>query len=48
VFGQPSSNGTSLLRAKVKREVFLVFVEETELRSLIGVDDCEDFCYRFS
>lgn len=39
---QPSSHRSRLLRTEVKWEVFLVLVEDPELRSLRGVDDCED------
>jgi len=40
---QPSSNSASLLGSKVEREVLLLLVKETQLRSLVGVDDCENF-----
>jgi hypothetical protein len=43
VLAQASSDGTGLLRSEVEGEVFLVLVEEAELCSLVGVDDCEDF-----
>jgi hypothetical protein len=42
VLAQASSDGTGLLWSEVEREVFLVLVEEAELCSLVGVDDCED------
>jgi len=42
VLAQASSDGTGLLRSEVEGEVFLVLVEEAELCSLVGVDDCED------
>jgi hypothetical protein len=42
VLAQASSDGTGLLWSEVEGEVFLALVEEAELRSLIGVDDCED------
>jgi hypothetical protein len=42
VLAQASSNGTGLLWSEVEGEVFLVLVEEAELRTLVGVDNCED------
>jgi hypothetical protein len=42
VLAQASSDGTGLLRSEVEGEVFLVLVEEAELCSLVGVDNCED------
>jgi hypothetical protein len=42
VLAQASSDGTGLLWSEVEWEVFLVLVEEAELGSLVGVDDCED------
>lgn len=42
VLGQASSDGASLLWSEVEREVLLALVEQAELRSLVGVDDCED------
>jgi hypothetical protein len=42
VLGQTSSNGAGLLRSEVERKVRLALVKEAELRSLVGVDDCED------
>ena len=41
---QASSNGTCLLWSEVEREVLLVLVEQTKLRALVGVNDCEDLC----
>ena len=38
---QPSSDRTSLLRSKIERKVLLLFVEETELGALVGIDHCE-------
>jgi len=43
-FAQASSNGTCLLWSEVEREVLLVLIEETKLRALIGINDCEDLC----
>lgn len=40
MLGQASSDGTGLFWSEVEREVLLVLVEESELRSLVGVDDC--------
>jgi hypothetical protein len=48
VLAQASSDGTGLLRSEVEGEVFLVLVEEAELCSLVGVDDCEDLGNRLS
>lgn len=39
---QPSPDSSGLLGSEVKREILLILVEEAELRSLVGVDDCED------
>ncbi len=39
---QVTAKGAGELRAKVKRRVLLLLVQETEVRSLCGVDDCED------
>jgi hypothetical protein len=47
-FAKPSSNGTCLLWSEVEREVLLVLVEETKLRALVGVDNCEDLRNRLS
>ena len=44
VCSQTSSDGTGLFWSEIEREVLLVLVEEAELRSLVGVDDCEDLC----
>ena len=43
VLAQTSSDGAGLLWSEVEGEVFLVFIEEAELRALVGVDDCENF-----
>lgn len=48
VLRQASSNGAGLLGSEVEREVLLALVEEAELRSLVGVDDCEDAGDRLS
>jgi len=48
VLAQASSDGTGLLRSEVEREVFLILVEEAELCSLVGVDDCENLGNRLS
>ena len=48
IFCQPSSDGASLLWAEVERDVFLSLVEDSELRSLVCVDDCEDASDRFA
>lgn len=45
---QPSSDGTSLLGSEVERQVLLLRIEEAELRSLVGIDDGEDFGNRFA
>ena len=37
---QPPPDGPCLLRTQIEREVFLLRVEEAELLSLVGVDDC--------
>jgi hypothetical protein len=42
VLGQASSDSPSLLWSEIEGHVLLVLVEEAELRSLVGVDDCED------
>lgn len=42
VLRQAPPDGPSLLRAQVQRQVFLVLVEDAELRALVGVDDGED------
>lgn len=42
VLGQPPPDGASLLGSKIERQVLLFRVEETELRPLVLVDDCED------
>lgn len=42
VCGQASSDSTGLFWSEIEREVLLVLVEEAELRSLVGVNDCED------
>lgn len=41
---QTSSDSTSLLWSEVEGKMLLVLVEETELRPLVGVDDCKDLC----
>jgi hypothetical protein len=48
VLVQASSDGTGLLWSEVEGEVFLVLIEEAELCSLVGVDDCEDLGNRLS
>lgn len=42
VLGQPPPDGASLLGSKIEGQILLFRVEETELRSLVLVDDCED------
>lgn len=42
VLGKSPSHGAGLLGAEVEREVLLVLVEDTELRTLVDVDDGED------
>lgn len=42
VLGQTSPNGTGLLWSEVERLVLLALIEQAQLRSLVGVDDCED------
>lgn len=39
---EASSDGAGLLGSEVEGKVLLVLVEDTELRALVGVDDCED------
>lgn len=48
VFGQASPNGASLLWSEVEGLVLLALVEQAQLRSLVGVDDCEDSGDRLS
>ena len=43
VLAEASPDGASLLWSQIEGHVFLVLVEETELRALVGIDDCEDF-----
>ena len=45
---ESSPDGASLLGSEVKREVFLVLVEDAELRALVRVDDGENSCDRFA
>ena len=42
VLAQASSDGTGLLWSEVEGLVLLALVEQAQLRSLVGVDDCED------
>lgn len=42
-----SPHRASPLWPEVERKVFLVLVEKAQLRALLGLDDCEDFCNRF-
>jgi hypothetical protein len=42
VLAQASSDGAGLLWSEIEGEVFFTLVEEAKLRSLIGVDDCEN------
>jgi len=42
VLRQAPPDRPRLLRAQVQRQVFLVLVEDAELRALVGVDDGED------
>jgi hypothetical protein len=42
VLAQASSDSAGLLWSEVEGKVFFVLVEEAELGSLVGVDDCED------
>ena len=44
MLAQTSPDGTSLLWSQIEGHVLLVLVEEAELRTLVGVDYCEDFC----
>ena len=39
---QTTADSTGLLRAEIQRKVLLVLVEESELRSLLEVDDGQD------
>ena len=39
---QTAADGTGLLRAEVEWQVLLLLVEDSELRSLVDVDDGED------
>ena len=39
---QPPPDGSCLLRTQIEREILLLRVEEAELLSLVGVDDCQD------
>lgn len=48
VLRQPPPHRPRLLGPQVERQVFLVLVEETELRPLGGVDDGEDACDGFA
>ena len=43
-----SSNGSSLLCSEIERQVFLALVEDSQLVSLVGIDDCEGSGDRFS
>lgn len=45
---ETSSDGASLFCSEVERKVFLSLVEETELCTLVGVDDGEDLGDRFA
>jgi len=40
---QPSPDRTGLLGSEVEWEVFLVLVEDSQLRALVGVNDGQDF-----
>ena len=40
--GETTTDSPSLLRSKIQRQVLLVLVEETELGTLLGVDDGQD------
>ena len=48
VLAQASSDGAGLLWSEVEGEIFLVLVEQTELGSLVGIDDCENLGDRLS
>jgi hypothetical protein len=48
VLCQASSDGTGLLCAEVEWKVLLALVEQTELCSLVGVDDGEDLSDRLA
>jgi len=48
MLGQPSSDRTSLLGTKVKREVILALVELSEVLSLLLVGDSQDTGYRLA
>lgn len=45
---QASSNGSGLLCSEIERQVLLALVEDSQLVSLVGVDDCEGSGDRFS
>ena len=47
VLGQTSANSACLLWSEVEGNILLALVEEAELRSLIGINYCEDLCDRF-
>lgn len=42
LLAQSATDGTGLLGSEVERKVLLLLVEQAELVSLVGVDDCED------
>lgn len=48
LLAQSSSDGTGLLCSEVQREVLLLGVEESQLVSLVGVDDGQDAGNRFA
>ena len=48
VLSQASSDGTGFLCAEVEWKVFLALVEETELCSLVGVDDGKNLSDRLA
>lgn len=48
LLAQSSSDGTGLLCSEIQREVLLLGVEESQLVSLVGVDDGQDAGNRFA
>lgn len=45
---EPSADRAGLFGSEVEGEVVLLLVEKSELRTLVGVDDCEDACDRLA
>ena len=48
ILRQPSPDRASLLRSEIERHVLLVFIEDSKLRTLVGVDNGEDACNGFA